>query len=354
MVPQMGTAPPVCLAALGEAVLDEAQRVSRDKVSHGNVLHETLFDGHGLQNTLGRISRQKRTGMQIAGYLKRNRAKIALRESTSEQQHALYARIEKTADKLKTCTNWLLLGEHKKTAQVRVLKAFSCCQPYLCLYCQARRAKRIFNTYSERMEAVEGQHLHVTLTIPNTEDLAGGVHLLKDSFRKLWDRKKKKGQGPLRNALGAVVSVEITMGKDGLWHPHVHALITMKPEVHGFLDYAELRREWSKLTGGVQIFSRKIEDRNDLFEVLKYSVKPQEAGKDGLKNPARVEAWRLLAGKHIRLVQSYGCYQGAPNLEDIDAEEPFDAEDYRAFFYRWIGGGRGDAQYFRCLDRQSI
>jgi hypothetical protein len=192
------------------------------------------------------------------------------------------------------------------------------------------------NVYSERMLATAGHHLHVTLTIPNSLDLRGSIALLKASFTKLWNRGRKKGQGPFWQALGAVISIENTMGTDGKWHPHIHALVTMAPASKGYLPYVDLRTEWTKLTGGRQIRVEKIHTREDLIEVLKYSVKPAQAGEGGLDHLGRVEVWRLLSGTHCRLRQSYGCYRGV--VEPVDLDEPHDDADWNRFFFRWIGG----------------
>lgn len=336
MVSQKETASSGTLVGVDEAVQSEARKGSR-----ATVVQE-------LQRKLFKISRQKRIGMRVAAYLQQHRLQIAAKEPTEEQEQLLLARIDKTVPKLSDCAHWLAFGEHKQTGKVKLLRAQYCHQTYLCLFCQAKRAYRIINTYSERMAAVEGIHLHVTLTMPNTADLLGGIKLLKDSFRKLWNRRKVNGKGPFKRALGAVVSVEITLGEDRLWHPHIHSLLTLEPESLGFLDYDEFRREWSKLTGGRQIRCNRINGRDDLVEVLKYTVKPHEAGKDGLNDSSAVEVWRLLAGKRVRMLQSYGCYQGVPDVDD-EEEEPFSFEDYRMFFFRWLKG-----EYFRTLDRDSL
>ena len=322
MVPERGTASPDSLAADGEA-------------DFGDGACSAPFDvDKELQRCLFKILRQKDDGREISSYLLRNCGALLDLSSSESERLLLEDRIRATAYSVQGCGAWLLFGQHKRQGDLKLLQAHFCEHTHLCLFCQSRRCYRICNTYWRLIEPTPGIHLHVTLTIPNTPDLEAGIRILKDAFRKLWNRARMKGQGPFRNALGAVVSIEITLGRDGLWHPHIHAVVTLTEESKGYLSYKELRKEWCALTGGRQIRVERIYCRDDLKEVLKYTVKPEQAGEDGLNVCARVEVWRILSGKRVRMLLSYGCYNGAPDPE----EEPFDVEDFRLFFYRWIQG----------------
>jgi hypothetical protein len=305
------------------------------KAAHSGTIKAPYHSEEKLQRHLLKISRQKEDGKQMSAFLISNRDWIVPAFVPQKQSLDFFdLKLSNTVARLRGCGCWLLFGQHLKSGKVDLLRAQFCEQTYLCLFCQARRAYRSIGIYASKLAAITGHHKMVTLTIPNTADLLGGIQLLKASFRKLWDRAKQKQQGPFRDAIGAVISIEITVGKDGFWHPHIHAVVTLG-SVSNWFPIVELRREWSKLTGGRQLRVNDLKSDLDLVEVLKYSVKPQQAGADGLGLCDRVRVWGLLAGKRVRMLQPYGCYKGTPE-PDMNAD--FDIADFKLFYYRWLCG----------------
>jgi hypothetical protein len=136
--------------------------------------------------------------------------------------------------------------------------------------------------------------------------------------------------------VGAVTSIEITTPGKEVWHPHLHCIMVMDKSSKGFLSYSELRTEWCNLTGGRQIRVDLMKSENDLTEALKYTVKPQQAGADGLAQLQRAKVWALLAGKRIRMLQPYGALKGIP--EDLALDIEFNPAEWDLFFYRWLFG----------------
>ncbi len=325
MVSEIETASPESLTGEGEA----AQ------------LQPLLCAKKGIQQHLLKISRQKADSGLMCAFLLANRDWMAPQFADSRSLDVFSLQIANSAAKLAGCGAWLLFGEHRQKLDVELLQAQFCQQTYLCLFCQARRSYRNITAYQAKLRQVETDYpgcsfLLATFTIPNTADLAAGIQLQKTAFRKLWDRQKQRGTGPLAGAMGAVYSVEITGGADTLWHPHMHAILAMKPESGGFVSFPKLRAEWCALTGGRQIRIDRMHGSRDLNEALKYTVKPQQAGEDGLGLLQRAKVWGMLAGKRIRMLQPYGVLKGIP--DELPLDQDFSVEDYTLFFYRWLSG----------------
>ncbi len=328
MVSEIETAPSECLDG-------------SEGAAHSGTIKAPYHSKKGLQQHLLKISRQKHDGRQMADVMLLNRDWLIPHYAGDRSFDLFDLQVGNAAAKLKGCGSWLLFGRHEKSLDVELLQAQFCQQTYLCLFCQARRAYRNISAYQEKLHELRSRYpgcvlLMATFTIPNTVDLCGGIASLKTGFRKLWDRQKQRGTGPLRGVLGAVVSIEITEGRDRLWHPHMHSILVMSPESKGFISYPELRNEWCRLTGGRQIRIDVMKSENDLTEALKYTVKPQQAGDDGLGLVKRMKVWALLSGKRIRMLQPYGILKGVS--EDMPLDLPFDAADYTLFFYRWMFG----------------
>lgn len=321
---QNETAPPECLDGSGEAGFKDG------------TINGPYHSRKGLQQHLLKISRQKVDSKQMVEVLLSNRDWM-VPHYAGDRTHDLFdLQISNCSALLSGCGSWLLFGQHRESMKVELLRAHFCQQTYLCLFCQARRSYRNITAYQDKLKSVDGVRLLVTLTIPNCSDLVGGILTLKNAFRKLWNRAKQKGQGPFRDAIGAVTSIEITSGKDGLWHPHMHCILVMNRQSKGFLKYTELREEWCKLTGGRQIRVDLMRSENDLTEALKYTVKPQQAGADGLALLQRAKVWALLAGKRIRMLQPYGVLKGV--AEDLALDLEFNPAEWDLFFYRWLFG----------------
>jgi hypothetical protein len=77
----------------------------------------------------------------------------------------------------------------------------------------------------------------LTLTIRNMPDLRKGIHDLLHYFRNLRHTRWWKSSF----AAGAY-TIEITRGRDGNWHPHIHALVWIK-----FIDLRQLNYQWSRI-----------------------------------------------------------------------------------------------------------
>ena len=140
---------------------------------------------------------------------------------------------------------------------------------------------------------------------------------------RLWERRRRKHSGPLRELLGLVLSTEVSFNAEHGWHVHFHGVYTV-PATSPGIDVNELRPEWERLTGGRQLRLDHISSEMDLLEVFKYSVKPSDLVKgvagvvDRQAVASRVAAWYALRGK--RLIRSFGCYHGLGDVENLSQE----------------------------------
>jgi hypothetical protein len=248
------------------------------------------------------------------------------------------------AEKMKSCGGWLMFREYIQTGKVRLLRANFCDKRNLCTMCDAANARRVYADLVPKVLSLKSEHMHsymLTLTVKNGSDLLGLIDLIFKSLRKIWARKKVRGNGPLRHVYGMVVSLEITRNKTtGYWHPHAHCLVTCLPG--RWVDAVEMRQEWFTLTGAVQIDLKAMKNvEKGMLELIKYMLKPGDLYPDGSKNAGnslskadRVEAWLLLRKKRLRL--SFGVYKGF--VSDLLTEPELNG-DYLDWIARWVAGG---------------
>jgi len=172
----------------------------------------------------------------------------------------------------------------------------------------------------ERLPKIEAQYpghrwLFLTLTIRNCElgELRKSIQLLIGGFSRL--RRSKDFPG-----VGWVRTIEVTKGKDGSAHPHLHCLLLVKPSYFGGKRYLS-SRHWGTLwrrsmklnydpivdVRAVKPNPRRSTDRLEsvIAEIAKYSTKPGDLVAD--------DAWlRFYADQihKLRFVDSGGCLRG--------------------------------------------
>ncbi len=244
--------------------------------------------------------------------------------------------------RLRQCALCLLFNQYVDTGELRLVQGNFCNLHLLCPICAAARAKHLIVRFEPAVFGNPRWHSYMmTLTWPSGFDLVKCLQLGLDALCKLWMRKKRKGQGPFRNVLGIIACVEITRGQNG-WHPHLHCVVTLEKPRR--VDARELRAEWFKLTGGMQIDLAPI---YDLREVMKYALKPGEllpknktpskTSRNGLCVSDRLEAWIQLRRKP--LLRAYGIYRGLA-VEPDTLIEPELPGDFIQWLMRWMQRAR--------------
>ena len=180
----------------------------------------------------------------------------------------------------------------------------------------------------ERLPKIGAQYsghrwLFLTLTIRNCQigELRESVQMLVSGFRRLRELK----QFP---AVGWIRTVEVTRGKDGSAHPHLHCLLLVKPSYFRkhyikVASWVGLWRRSMKLNydpivdvRAVKPNPRRSTDRLEsvIAEIGKYSTKPADMVADD--DWLRVYADQI---HKLRFVDSGGCLRGilSDDYEDL-------------------------------------
>lgn len=277
-----------------------------------------------LHRELGLFARYKYDASELADYL-------------LKQFGASEERIVRVSNELASCCSWLWFKQSPEDDRSKLFKADFCNHRLLCVNCSRRSSFVLLSRYWRRIQALQklmpgARPYFVTLTIPNTDDLVGGIRLIRASIVKLMNRARKRKTGPFRYVRGAVCCYEVTRGKDDRWHPHAHCLFMLAPGQR--IEVTELRQDWSAMTEGRQIRIDPILHQADLLEVFKYTLK---VGSDGLSLADRAVAYFLLSGMHLR--DAYGCFRGIPDGLELQASEQQDVSAWLDVYYRWAGSG---------------
>ncbi len=276
---------------------------------------------------LHRYGTAKARNREMAGYLVHR---------AIEDPRGPYGRISQA---LYECASWLEFHRYTATGHTVLAHAITCKKHLLCPVCAIRRGGKTLRKYHERAAFLAPDHDFemLTVTVKNGADLGERYRHLKSAWRKLRQRAKD-GYGPLSHTRGMVWSFEFTRGQDGLWHPHVHAIVAV-PKGSPRIAYGEgsaLRHQWQQLTGDSFIVHARPIASDDLAggfcEVLKYALKFSS-----LTLPDNVHAFETLRGK--RLVQAGGCFYGLELPEDDPlTDEPEDGP-YEVLWYRYTAHG---------------
>lgn len=231
------------------------------------------------------------------------------------------ADLKKRSDRMQRCCNYLVFGDvvNQVTGEVtRKLQAAEFCRDRLCPMCSWRKSLVTFSQLSDIMLRIDSTTdglvpIFLTLTMRNcvSADLADRVtHLLKAWSRMM---NSKQNRRPFRIAVGWFRALEITYNKkDGTWHPHIHAILLVRPDYFDkskddYISQEDWIAEWRWALGvdydpSVDVRTVKGGQAKAIAEVAKYTVKPGEwldlDDADG--TDARVELLaRVLKGRRL-------------------------------------------------------
>lgn len=173
----------------------------------------------------------------------------------------------------------------------------------LCPDCARKRASKLLKKYLPAVVAFptvsNTKPVHLVLTQAHRkETLREAVKRITAHFktlrnRKLWNDHFK----------GGLFAVEFTIGKDGLYHAHLHILAFRTR----FIPAQLLKDAWLEITGdstNLRIDLIKGEMIDGLREVLKYAVKPAS-----VDDFTPVHLRDFLAMKNQRLFGTFGEFQ---------------------------------------------
>ena len=249
------------------------------------------------------------------------------------------------SSKIRYCAGFLQFKAYENEEQTRKLYRANFCDHPLCLMCAWRlsiektreldMAVRIL-----REQNPGGRFYFLTLTVSNWKTIS------KEKLKKL----QKQGVEFIREVLGTTsyyVSLEITVGRDGLYHPHLHALVYTTRYIDTTLNsIATYRREWAEITRkrdlSYQILTvypivRDEEGEKNLHEVTKYILKPEmkitrEIVIDVSKSIENVKKG-FASGEVRKALKSAKMSLYERDREDLQKLEEY---DWRIEFYRWM------------------
>lgn len=211
-------------------------------------------------------------------------------------------------DRFAECGSGLWIGVSSETGDIALQS--NCCHDRWCVPCQAAKAAVI----AEQIELALYKKVSrfVTLTLRHSPTpLTDQIDRLYDSFTRLRHRAFWKA-----NVLGGVASLEVKLGRDGLWHVHLHLICEGK-----YLDQRQLSREWHAVTGDSSIVDvRLVRDGAIGARYLtKYVTKPASA--EVYEAPEKLDEMVLALGGR-RLCLTFGSWRGIKLLGDEEAPPP--------------------------------
>ncbi len=197
------------------------------------------------------------------------------------------------AVKLDGCRRFAWFARHRDTGDIRVLSRS--CHLRWCPMCAKAKQAYITKSTSEWIASSAYPKL-LTLTILHTDQpLREQINNLYNYFRRLRQRKKFRDR-----VTGGIWFFQIKLSRrDGLWHPHLHCLISGLTVSHSVL-----KRLWQDITYTSEIVDvRSITDKeNAARHVARYAARPAEVVNMSL--PERIELVEAMHGR--RLVGSWG------------------------------------------------
>lgn len=200
----------------------------------------------------------------------------------AKSQYQEYSRRTKSCAEL---LDFRLVPEAKNGVYKLKLAAARFCRVRHCPVCQWRRSLMWkAKAYQALPKVVQDYPKHrwlfLTLTLKNcpVEDLRSTLDHMNKSFIRLTKLKDWPG-------VGWIKSVEVTRGKDGSAHPHIHCLLMVAPGYFGpnYLSQAKWVELWQKslrIDYKPQTHVRAIAKDQDptviIPEILKYQVKESD------------------------------------------------------------------------------
>lgn len=177
------------------------------------------------------------------------------------------------------------------------LKA-NACHDRWCQACQRRAVASV------RLELAKlwkpGNTRFITLTLKHsTTPLKEQIKRLRSCFQELRRRPLWK-----HSVTGGAAFVEVKIGRDELWHPHLHLIVEGV-----WIEGAELARLWHAVTGDSYVIDirRPRDEQTVVHYVTKYVTKPADA--DVFRTPERLDEC-IMAMKGIRIMSCFGSWKG--------------------------------------------
>lgn len=235
----------------------------------------------------------------------------------------------KRAARMGACANEIY-SEVCPECNIRYIKSVALCRDRLCPICAWRRGKALAARLRKVVSYNSGaRYVLLTLTVKNCpwNTLDATLRQLLTAWGKLSRRVKFA-----RAVQGWTRTLEITRGKDGLAHPHLHVLLSVSKDYFSvesglWLEHDELVKMWRKCLNVV--YSPAVDIRavkcgqmgKAIEEVTKYLAKNVQI--EGLSDEDFLSYAEAVAG-----VRAWGAGGIMRELDkEIEAEELLHTED---------------------------
>lgn len=203
------------------------------------------------------------------------------------------------SEALRNCRTGHWFVRDQVTGEVRL--ATNGCGLRWCPKCADARARFIAHSVAAWCGTFDRPKF-LTLTLRHTSaPLVSQLEYLYERFRRLRRHSKFR-----KYVWGGVWGLHVKRsGKDGLWHPHIHALIDS-----AFYPHRELKRLWRKVAPGSDIVDiRPVYDpAGASYDVAGYAACPYDMSKHSDEDNFTV--YHALHGK--RLCGTWGTARGIP------------------------------------------
>ena len=222
------------------------------------------------------------------------------RDTIDEFNSATYSRIQaayrlldeedttRREEQLLNCQTFAWFFRHKETGEVKVIGRK--CGLRWCPVCQQSRQARITHEVSNWLKMFKHPKILTLTLLHSTDTLNEQIKRLYDCFRKLRSRKFFKSK-----VTGGVWFFQIKKSKtDGLWHPHLHCLITGM-----FVPRDKLSKLWLEITGDSPVCDiRAVKDPDTAVRhVARYAASPAD-----LSNLSQIEIAEIIQSMHGRRI----------------------------------------------------
>jgi plasmid rolling circle replication initiator protein Rep len=266
----------------------------------------------------------------------------------------MYSQLEynRYSERISDCSQRLgfALQRCESTGELQFrLQSAKFCRVRLCPVCQWRRSlmwrARFFKAMPKLLEAhPKANFIFLTLTVKNcpVEELKATIGAMNQAWHRLIKRKAFPADGWVK-------SVEITRGKDGLAHPHFHAVLMVKPSYFSGSSYlsqakwtelwrSSLRIEYTPVVNVKVVKGKTIEDgiAKALCETLKYSVKEGDLTVD--RDWLEAITNQLHKTRAIAIGGIFKDYLSEEEPEDLihaEDEIPESSKDDPTFYFGW-------------------
>ena len=243
------------------------------------------------------------------------------------------------------CANFLSFKVYSDEQRSKKLERANFCEHPMCLMCSWRLSLKRHRELKEALktikrESIDNRFYFLTLTVRNWRSIN------KSKIKQL----QRHGVEFIRKILKTnsyYLSLEITVGKDKSYHPHLHAVVHTDCYLDTTINWiAMYRKAWGKVVGEKKMdyqiltlypIGNDVEGEKNLHEVTKYILKPEI----NISSEIVVKVSKSI--ENVKKGYSSGEIRKALKSakmslyeQDRDDLQKLEGYDWRIEFYKWV------------------